>query len=500
MNLRTLNFKINSGIAIVLVLVMGVSAYITYGEQKRQAVENAKAKAQLLTSTVRNIIRIDMESKSEKDLSRLINVVGQFKDIETLRIFSPDGLILYSADPSETFTNIDELVMKVFQSGDMATPFRSEEKGHMSFCRVETIFNEPNCHRCHGPDEEILGIIEVCLSMADTDKYIASNARFMMISTAGTILLVGLAISLLATYLVKRPITALQATMERASGGELDVRARISTRDEFASLGDSFNQMIGKLDESGKEIRHLHQEQMKKAERLASIGEMAASVAHEIKNPLAGLSGATHILARSFGDEDPRRKAAEEMIKLTGRLDKTINDLLKFARVNNPAWQQANPNDIIEETLYFTLKEEGGGTLPIEIQRDLDPAMGEIATDPKLLQQVLFNLIINARQACADDCTIRITTLSAPTGEMPEGHDPGDYVQIKIKDNGPGIPDEVLGEIWKPFFTTKVQGTGLGLSICRNIIEALNGLIQVSTQKDQGTEFTLWLKREKPAA
>lgn len=494
--MKSVNLKINLGIAIVLIVVMGISAYITYEEQKRQAVENTKAKAQLLTQTVTNIIRIDMEGVNEKDLGQLIKVVGQFRDIETLRIFSPDGLILHSADQSEVFGTIDDLVMRVFQSGNMATPFRSEEKGHLSFCRVEVIYNEPQCHRCHGVEDEILGILEVCLSMADTDKYVASNARFMAISTIGTIIIVGAAISLLATFLVQHPISALQFTMEKASKGDLNARVGITGNDEFASLGRAFNEMIARLDESGREIQRLHAEQMRRAERLASIGEMAASVAHEIKNPLAGLSGATHILAKSFGPDDPRRTAAEEMLKLTGRLDKTINDLLKFARVNNPAWQMANPNDVIEETVFFLSKE--GKESEAEITLKLDPSMPEVPMDPKLIQQVIFNLAINARQACAKDGIITIASSARPGRTLPDGHGADDFVEISVRDNGPGIPPEVLADIYKPFFTTKAQGTGLGLPICRNIVEAHFGFIDLVTKPQEGTEFFVWLRKEKP--
>lgn len=478
----------------MLIAVMGISAYVTYEEQKRQAIENTKAKAQLLMQTVTNIIRIDMEGQNEKELGDLINVVGQFRDIETLRIFSPDGLILHSADPEEVFGSIDQLVMNVFESGNMATPFRSEEKGHLSFCRVEVIYNDPKCHRCHGADDEIIGILEVCLSMADTDKYIASNARFMAVSTIGTIVLVGAAISLLATFIVQRPIKALQNKMESAAKGDLASRVRITSNDEFASLGRSFNEMVARLDESGKEIQRLHAEQMRRAERLASIGEMAASVAHEIKNPLAGLAGATHILAKSFGPEDPRRQAAEEMLKLTGRLDKTINDLLKFARVNDPTWQNANPNDVIEETVYFLSKDSKDGGA--EVRRELDPAMPEIPMDPKLIQQVIFNLAINARQACPKDGLITVSTRTLPGGQLPAGFNADDYIEVSVKDNGPGIPPAVLADIYKPFFTTKVQGTGLGLAICRNIVEAHHGHIGVATEPGEGTEFFVWLRKQ----
>lgn len=496
---KSLNLKINLAIAAVLVLFMGLSAYVTHSQIKNQAIESTKTKAQLLTQTVTNIIRIDMEGQYEKDLEKLIRVVGQFRDIETLRIFSPDGVILHSADPKEIHGNIDEIVLNVFQSGDKSKPFRSEEKGHLSFCRVEVMYNEPSCHRCHGKDTEILGILEVCLSMAATDEQIMDSTRFILLSSLGTMAAVGIAISLLMTFIVKRPISRLDKSMRRAREGRLDERVETRSRDEIGRLAQSFNDMIARLEDSSREIKRLHREQMSRAERLASIGEMAASVAHEIKNPLAGLSGAAQVLSKSFAEEDPRRRTILEMQKLTGRLDKTINDLLSFARVIHPAWQKVNPNDVIEESLFFLRKDAQEKNC--EIVDRLDGAMPEIELDPKQLQQVLFNLIINARQACvAEGGRVLVESFQNATRPVVEAGDESDYVEIRVSDNGPGIPPEIAAEIFKPFFTTKSQGTGLGLPICHNIIEAHGGAMALETDPQRGSAFYVWLRKTRLTA
>jgi signal transduction histidine kinase len=474
---------------------MSASAYVTLNAQQSQAIENTKAKAQLLTQTVTNIIRMDMEGHYEKDLEKLVRVVGQFRDIETIRIFNIDGTILHSADPTEIFNGIDDLVMNVYQSGDLSKPFRSEEKGHLSFCRVEVIYNEDTCHRCHGSDDEIIGVLEVCLSMATADQQLRDNSRFMILSTVMTMVLVALAISILTTLMVKQPIASLERTMHSAQEGNLEVRAETQTRDEVGRLGRSFNRMIEHLEDSKDEIDRLHSEQMRKAERLASIGEMAASVAHEIKNPLAGLAGATHVLAKSFTDEDPRLHAAEEMLKLTDRLDKTINDLLGFAKVTTPKFSQLNPNDVIEETLFFVRKEIGDSSG--EIVEHLDATLPVIPMDGALIQQVLFNLIINGRHASGADGRVVIASASEPD-RMPTGYRTEDFIEISISDNGPGIDPEVFADIYKPFFTTKTKGTGLGLSICRNILEAHSGIMDFNTIQGEGTTFYVWLKRERP--
>ncbi len=495
--LKSLNVKLNFAIAVVLVLVMGLSAYFTLQERQSEAIANTKTKAQLLTTTVSNIIRRDMESNHEKDMGKLIGVVSEFRDIETFRIFNTEGIILHSAEPGEVFNSIDDLVLDVFQSGNHSAPFRAEGGGSLSFCRVEVMQNEPACYRCHGSDTDIVGVLEVCMSMAEADELLIASRDYLILSTLGTILIVALAVSIVTTLMIKRPISALEKTMGRAQQGRLDVRAEARSNDELGRLGRSFNNMITRLDESNIEIQRLHHEQMKRSERLASIGEMAASVAHEIKNPLAGLSGAAHILSKSFSEEDPRIHAAEEMIKLTGRLDKTINDLLSFARELNPDWHQSNPNDVIDETLFFIDKDSKDDERRVE--KDLDALVPEIETDEQLLQQILYNLIINARQACADKvgACVRVSSSRLPTIRMPGEYVQAEYVEIKVADSGPGIPAETMSNIFKPFFTTKIKGTGLGLSICSNIVDALGGVIYVDTTVGQGSTFYIWLKRER---
>ncbi|MHB8765401.1 MAG: two-component system sensor histidine kinase NtrB [Deferrisomatales bacterium] len=492
---RSLNLKVNVALAVVLAAVLGGSALVTIRAQNRQSIENTKSQARILSKTLTNIIRIDMEGRCQKDVMKVIRMMGQFQDIETIRIFNSDGVIMHSAQPGEIGKEVDELVFNVFQSPDRSKPFKSEERGHRSFCMVEVMPNEASCHTCHDPQKEIVGVLEVCLSMARTEEQLGQNARFMMGSTVASLLVVMAAISLLLRAMVLRPVQSLVATMKQAEDGHLDARVTVLQRDELGMLGRSYNSMVSRLDETSREIERLHREQMTRAERLASIGEMAASVAHEIKNPLAGLAGATQILAGSFGADDSRYPVVQEMLKLTDRLDKTIRDLLSFARESEPNWRLANPNDIVDETLFFVAREEGEARSGI--LSTLDPRMPDIPMDPQQIQQVVFNLVINARQATGGAGRVEVATSATPTVEAGRRLPGGPHVELVVRDNGPGIPAERLGEIFKPFFTTKNQGTGLGLPISRKIVEAHGGTLEVDSRVGEGASFYLWLPMER---
>jgi len=494
----SLSFKINGAIVLILAVVLGGATLFTIAAQNRQAIENTKNQAKILSKTLTNIIRIDMEGRCQKDVMKVIRMMGQFQDIETIRIFNADGIIMHSANPGEIGKEVDELVYNVFMSPDRSKPFRSEERGHRSFCMVEVMYNEPKCHTCHDPDKEIVGVLEVCLSMAKTEEHIKQNARFMAASTVVTVLVVTTAISLLLNLMVNRPIQHLVSTMKQAEEGNLDARVEIRQRDELGRLGRSFNSMIARLDETSREVERLHREQMMRAERLASIGEMAAGVAHEIKNPLAGLAGAAQVLAQGFEPDDPRHGVAREMLRLIDRLDKTIRDLLSFARESVPNWQRTNPNDVAEESLFFVAREEEGAGQRVEL--DLDPDMPEIELDPQQIQQVLLNLIINAEHAAGENGRIVVRTRRTPTVPEAEGGPGEGFVEIAVEDNGPGIPEDKLQEIFKPFYTTKNQGTGLGLPISRKIVEAHGGLLDVRSRLGSGSVFYVWLPRERPVA
>ena len=186
----------------------------------------------------------------------------------------------------------------------------------------------------------MLSIFELCLSMKKTDEKVAKNRTFLASSAVVTIALVGFAIWLIFAFQVNRPISNLVQAMRRAEGGDLSARVRLPGRDELGSLGRSLNSMIEKLDATQREVEHFHTEQLIRAERLASIGELAANVAHEIKNPLAGISGAVQVLADDFPKGDPRREVTDQILHQSERMDKTIRDLLNYAQ---PLHRRAEP-------------------------------------------------------------------------------------------------------------------------------------------------------------
>jgi len=498
MFLRSLALKVNLVIAFILVIALGTSAYFTKKNLERQAIETAMTKATILTASVMNSIVVEMSGFCQKDVQKIVANVGAVPEIETVRIFDEDGIIMYSAAPDEVGLPVDALDYSVYKSKEKARPFKSEEGEHRAFCMVQPIENALECRRCHGQEKELLGILDVCVSMADTERRIAENSRFLFGSTLTTVGLVVTAISICFWFLVNIPINRLVRTMAKAEKGDLKARINLRRRDELGHLSDSFNSMINQLEQSDQELKRYHAEQLKRADRLATIGELAAGIAHEIKNPLAGIAGATQVLAREFEEDDPRYPVTQEILRLIDRLDSTIRDLLDFARPSEPAMVLTDVGDLVQKTLFLIegmpeRKEHG-----VNVNLDLHPDMPRISIDPDLIRQVFLNMGVNAVQAMPEGGTLTIMSRASADPALGEVHPAEDYIVVSFADTGGGIEEDKLKSIFTPFFTTKVQGTGLGLPITMRIVEQHGGYITVQSELGKGTVFRIYLPKAAP--
>jgi signal transduction histidine kinase len=218
------------------------------------------------------------------------------------------------------------------------------------------------------------------------------------------------------------------------------------------------------------------------AERLAAVGELAASVAHEIKNPLAGIRGACEIISDLLAHDDPRRELSTEVHRQIDRLDRTLRDLLLFSKPRETKLTPSDIHQVIEHVLYVLLGDTQAAK--VRVRRVYADPMPRIPLDPEQMEQVFFNVLLNSFQAMAFDGTVAIAT-EADASE----------VRVRIVDTGPGIPAEIADKIFKPFFTTRSKGTGLGLAIVRNIVNAHRGSIRVATAPEGGAEVVLSLPR-----
>lgn len=279
---------------------------------------------------------------------------------------------------------------------------------------------------------------------------------------------------------VTRPIAELVEAHRRLAQGDMTVRVQAYGSGELAVLGRSFNSMVETLHQTQQELLH--------KEKLASMGQLAAGVAHEINNPLGTILLFSDVMYKEASEDDPRRDDLKMIINETTRCRTIVADLLNFARQQEVLAQETNVHALLEQVI------EGVSHQPsfegVEIVRQFSPDLPTIQADPAQLQQVFVNLLNNAAEAVAEGGIITLATQPVDS----------QWVEIKVSDTGCGIAEENLGKLFTPFFTTKAlgKGTGLGLSIVYGIIKMHRGQITVQSQVGQGTTFTVTLPVRLP--
>lgn len=472
-------------VTTISLLVAGIFIYTTFNVRRQQdmLIETARESTELLLHTVESSIYNTMHLGNVQDVGSILSMVGQHNQLVGVRIFHPHGVILRSSIPNEVGRSVSENDFKIYQSPKNYSIFTVPLHGEV-LAMVKPIYNEASCHPCHGSKARVIGVLNVNYSLNRTKMQMLEASRIFVLSSIAITVFLALTISFLLVRFVKKPLDNMVDTMLKVEQGDFAVRIAYSGTDEIGRLIGSFNSMVDRLDVAQQEVKQLHFHQLERADRLASIGEMAAGIAHEIKNPLAGISAAVTIIKDDMPMDDPRGAILGEVIDQVKRLDKTVNDLLFFGKPSLPELSCVDINSILTTTLKFASQHRGIGH--VERRIDLQPGLPPVYADDKQMQQVFLNIILNAYQAMPSGGVLGITSSLTVRDDI-------EYVRVDVSDTGTGIPPQILEKIFSPFYTTKAQGTGLGLPICSKLVKLHNGDIRVTSDILTGTVFTVEL-------
>jgi len=352
----------------------------------------------------------------------------------------------------------------------------------------------------------IVGILYVAVP---ENPFLAVRTSMMLafLMVAGVGVLVVLGITLFITRSMILPLEEIARASNRIAAGDLDQSVSVSSEDEIGILANSFNKMLVsikmmklELEEWGRTLEEkvnarteelvAVQMQMAQSEKLASIGRLAAGVAHEINNPLGGILTFSMLALEDCDDDHPMKQSLEVIVKQTLRCRETVKGLLDFARQSSSAPSLTEVNSVVDKTLL--LLENQPSFQNIHTVRNFTPSLPSVLIDAGQLQQVVMNIVINAADAMEENGTLTIETSKDPkTSE----------ILVRISDTGKGIPEDILPLIFEPFFTTKKvgKGTGLGLSIVHGIVTRAGGKIEVASSP-KGAAFTVRLPIPQPAA
>ncbi len=480
---KSIHIKILFFVGLVIFICLSISTYFTIKIQRKQLVKAKEKELLILTNAIERSLVHAMNRGCSQDVQEIMMMIGEGSDIVRLRIFSPKGTILYSSKTKEVGKRVEDPILSAFRDRKTFVTYRQKTDGMLKlYSVIKPIPNKRTCVKCHNPNIPFAGVLQVGVDLRPLENEISFIYKTIITSFVLTILIIALFGAVLEWRFVKKPLEELLDKMEKAKSGDLTVRVDVKRDDEFGLLGKSFNRMISELAEDKRKIERYHRERLAQAERLATIGEFATGVAHEIRNPLTGISSAIQLLASEFGPNDPKREIIDEILKEIRRLDQLLNDILSYSRPSSLNLISFDIHQVIDDALLFIDSEL---LQKHKIVKEYTKDLPMVKIDPNQMQQVFYNIILNGLEAMEEGGVLILKTYLKEN-----------KVFIEIKDNGCGIPKEQLNRVFRPFFSTKPKGTGLGLAIVQRIVEQHGGGIEIKSELGKGTTFIIYLDAE----
>ncbi|HKT11977.1 MAG TPA: ATP-binding protein [Terriglobia bacterium] len=520
--------SISAKLVILLVALMaavfGFLGYLNIRLQRHQLERSTLASAERVSDVIKNSASYYMLRNQRDGLYHTILDIAHEPGIVRIRIFNKEGRFSFSSDTAEIDTLVDKRAEACYGCHSQTEPltrlnrpdrFRTYRlaSGQRVLGIINPIENSPECSNAschvHPAGMKVLGVLDTDLSLAAADASIAAGTRRMLFYTLLAIAIISSLSAFFVWRVVRRPLKTLEDGTERLASGNLGYQLEVRSHDELADLARSFNTMSRQLKDAREEITEWGQtleqrveqktlelnrahEQMMRVEKMASIGKLAAVVAHEINNPLAGILTYAKLLKKQFAKEKDKKYdgaiASLDLIESESwRCGEIIKNLLTFARTGSAKNDLADLNAVIKRCVQ--LVQHQLNLQNIQAQLELPADLPMVPCDPAQIEQVILALVMNAIAAMPQGGKLVLRS------RKNEGRQ---QVEIDVEDSGVGIPPELMSHMFEPFFTTKERGhgLGLGLAICRTIVDRHQGRIDVESEPGRGTKFTITLPLE----
>ena len=517
---QSVSVKLMVSIAVVMVIIFGSLGYFSIRAERKHLEEAAMVSAEQQSEVLRRSASRYMLNNDRIGLYEMMLNMADQPGMVRVRIMNPEGVISYSTSAAEVGNSVDKSAEACYACHERSQPLaKINRSDRFRVYRADSgrvlgvitpLENEPACSNaaCHAhpADVKILGVLDTTLSLAKVDQGLAHESREMFFATAMALIAVVFLCGLFIWIVVRNPLRDLETGTERIASGKLGYQIPVHSHDEVGELADSFNEMSNRLEvaqaeitawartleerveEKTHELKQAHQ-RMLHVEKMATIGKMAAVVAHEINNPLSGILTYSKLVKRWIDkntEPSPKQEDMKGSLDLIAseskRCGDLVHNLLSFSRVSpmNLAW--CDLNEVIDRCVRLVQhKMDMGG---VELNLDLGSELPPAHCDPAQIEQVVLAMVINAIDALPQGGNLWITTRVTAKSTM----------ELTIRDDGIGIPDEHMPHIFEPFYTSKESGgSGLGLAISQNIVERHGGTIDVTTAVGQGTTFKIVL-------
>ena len=516
-------YRLLAGIFVVMVVGVGVLTFALVEIQTERYTKISTATAQTVSDIIKRSTKYSMLLNRREDIYNSIQTIGSEPGIEAIRIYNKKGEISYSTVNEEMNTTVDmnaEACVVCHPSGksDDVTPANVERvrvftspRGHNVIGVITPIKNEKSCYEAechvHPQSQTILGVLDVMIPLTETEQHLA-GLRMMQYS-GGLVLLIVLTVFcwIFLWRTVNIPVHRLTEGTVAVMNGDLDHTIDIQRKDEIGFLTSSFNHMTKRLKQTQEELQLLNQtleervqkksEELKRAqanliqvEKMVSLGTLAATVAHELNNPLEGILTYAKLIRKRISapglSEEQKSEIVDELTMIaneTSRCGNIVKNLLLFSRKKVGEFKENDLRAIVEQCTK--LIEHHLKMNNILLQQSFSDDLPHVVCDAEQVQQALLALEINAVEAMSNEGTLTVAVRRLSEQE----------VTVSLSDTGIGIRSEDLPHIFEPFFTTKKEGkgTGLGLAVVYGIVERHNGKIEVSSEPNKGTTFTITL-------
>lgn len=519
MGIKKLIYSLTGKLILTIGAMMIVGStifwFILISYEQKEYLNNAIKRGASFGNLIISSTEYGMMTFQQPMIQHTLENIGETEGVYYIRIINTGGRVVYSSKKENIGIILDKSSQACkschlgpgLPASKESWSLKKAPKGYWILNMIQPIYNKPVCSTAachvHLKEQKILGLVESDLSLEYVESRIKRREIVLIIYVLSILIISAVVLGIILWNIISKPIQILRKGMKRVAAGELDYTVNIDTKDELGELANVFNNMTSELSKTKKELVDWGQTLEKKVEekteeikethaqlahsaKLASLGRMAAGVAHELNSPLTGIITFGYLLLKRFPEGSRESKDIKVIIEQADRCSNIIKGLLRFARADTVDKELVNINDVLKSSL--NLVSHKADFFNINIVMDLDKSLGLVKANPSQLQQVFLNMIVNAVDAMAGKGNLLVCTRKVIENDKP-------FAEIKFTDTGCGISQENIEKIFEPFFTQKPagKGIGLGLSISHGIINEHGGKILIKSKVGEGTSFYIRL-------
>lgn len=472
---------------LFVILSAGIPIYILL----HQFSENFNQRSRIMLNSTTKLLKYELYNAmmhGDKNIQDISTTLGSLDNVLHIRIFNESGVIKYASRTSEIGKNISEIDPTHIVLGNLDKASIRLIGRNDAYSLSEPIINEERCQSCHGVENKPIAFLDLDTHLTKAETVFFTGSYHFLFLGIAVVIILSIGLYLIFTQLIIKPLTGLNKALKTVEEGNFELNLPSNRNDEIGKVYKRFNLMLQKLKTSKEKIEELHFEQLQRADRLTTLGELTSQVAHEVNNHTAVIMSRTDFLEMEISRQPELNSYKEDfksILDQTNKISSITKNLLRHSKQSPSNKEKIDLRKTIEHSILILQPLLKKKKIVCSFNSELQNA--EVIADELQIEQVITNLILNAADAVVEDGKIEVTLTS----------DNENRLLITVKDSGQGIDPEAMDKIFSPFYTSKPhgKGTGLGLYIVQNICKSHGIEITCESDLGSGTTFKLQFKR-----